>query len=258
MGRSSAVRISALFLSLLLVCPASWSRAQNPGAQQDAEAAREKLLKAEDQLDNIQANSETTKTAVDGMKSDVAQLQATVTKLQTDNAALHQQVADLQAALDAYKAQQLKERQTLIDNVAAMIAAKNSGTTKSTKKKKETAPVETTQITSTQESGPVKNPAPKPDPNLVRPPDVPSPTAASTVPTPAPDDNLNPPTPPPPKPQKGYYHIVASGETLRMIVDAYRDNGVKTSVAAIRKANGLTEKSVLKTGQKLFIPKPGT
>ncbi len=62
--------------------------AQDPGAQQDAEAAREKLLKASDELDNIQANSEATKTSVDGMKTDVAALQDSVTKLQADNAAL--------------------------------------------------------------------------------------------------------------------------------------------------------------------------
>ena len=62
----------------------------------------------------------------------------------------------------------------------------------------------------------------------------------------------------PVKTQKGYYHIVASGETLTLICEAYRENGVKVTVAEIRKANGLTEKSALKAGQKLFIPKPGT
>ena len=43
-----------------------------------------------------------------------------------------------------------------------------------------------------------------------------------------------------------------------MICTAYRENGVNVTVSEIRKANGLTEKSVLKVGQKLFIPKPGT
>ena len=42
-----------------------------------------------------------------------------------------------------------------------------------------------------------------------------------------------------------------------MIRDAYRENGVNVTVSEIRKANGLTQTSVLKTGQKLFIPKPG-
>ena len=43
-----------------------------------------------------------------------------------------------------------------------------------------------------------------------------------------------------------------------MICTAYRQNGIKVTVSQIRKANGLTEKSVLQVGQKLFIPKPET
>jgi LysM repeat protein len=86
--------------------------------------------------------------------------------------------------------------------------------------------------------------------NLTPPPDAAPSTAATSTETDA--------TPPPPKPQKGYYHVVAFGETLKMIVDAYRDNGVKTSVAEVCKANGLTKDAQLKAGQKLFIPKPGT
>ena len=63
--------------------------------------------------------------------------------------------------------------------------------------------------------------------------------------------------PPPPK-EKGYYHVVASGETVSMIAAAFRDQGVKVTVSQIRKANGLTPDSVLKPGEKLFVPKPGT
>jgi regulator of replication initiation timing len=224
--------------------------AQDPAAQQDAEAAREKLLKASDELDNIQANSEATKMSVDGMKTDVATLQDTVTKLQTDNAALRQQLTDLQAAFDQYKADQVKERQTLIDNVADMIA---SAKAKTTKKKKDAPAAEAT----TDNSGPVHAPASTLASNLAPPPDTTS-TTSSTQPS---TDNTPAPTeapPPPPKPQKGYYHVVASGETLTLICEAYRENGVNVSAAAIRKANGLTVDSVLKPGQKIFIPKPGT
>jgi LysM domain len=222
-------------------------QAQDPGAQQDAEAAREKLLKAEDQLDNIQANSEATRTSIDGMKTDVATLQATVTKLQSDNAALRQQVVDLQAALDQFKADQIKARQTLIDNVADMIASGKGSSAKPAKKKKDAQASEATAETSVQPKTPD---AQAPAANLAPPPDTtsPSPNAAATA------DN----TPAPVKPQKGYYHVVAFGETLTMICAAYRENGVNVTVSEVRKANGLTEKSVLKAGQKLFIPKPGT
>jgi len=216
--------------------------AQNPGAQQDAEAAREKLLKAADELDNIQANSETTKTSIDGMKTDVATLQASVTKLQSDNAALRQQVADLQAALDQFKAEQIKARQALIDNVAGMLATGNgSGTAKPAKKKKVTPVAEAT----TETSAP-----PTAATSLAPPSDT-----GSTSPSPSASDAT---AAAPVKLQKGYYHIVASGETLTLICAAYKENGVNVTVSQIRKANGLTEKSSLKTGQKLFIPKPGT
>jgi TolA-binding protein len=230
------VRIPALLLSLAL-CFSVTPRlqAQDPGAQQDAEAAREKLLKAADQLDNIQANSETTKMSVAGMKTDVAVLQSDVTKLQNDNAALRQQVADLQAALDQFKEEQIKARQTLIDNVAGMIAAGN-GPAKSGQKKKEGAETNSTTTEASNSS-------------------VVPPTATSLAPPPdpasAPDS-----APAPVKTQMGYYHVVAGGETLIMIRDAYREKGVDVTASAIRKANGLTETSVLKPGQKLFIPKP--
>ncbi|HEV3272621.1 MAG TPA: LysM peptidoglycan-binding domain-containing protein [Candidatus Methylacidiphilales bacterium] len=214
-------------------------QAQDPGAQQDAEAAREKLLKAADQLDNIQANSEATKTSVDGVKTDVAALQASVTKLQSDNAALRQQIADLQAAVDEFKAEQIKARQVLIDKVAGMIAAgKDPGAAKTVKKKKE-APLSEV---ATETSVPTKTPdAPASATDLAPPPDAISDTSSEPV-----------------KPQKGYYHVVAEGETLRLICTAYREHGVDVTLSDIRKANGLTETSVLKVGQKLFIPKPGT
>jgi len=219
---------------------------QDPGAQQDAEASREKLLKAEDELDNIQANSEATKTSVDGMKNDVATLQANLTQLQTDNAALKQQLADLQAAFAQYKSDQIQARQTLIDNVAAMIAAaKTSGKTKSVKKK-ETSSSEAITETAVPKETSAAVPIPS---SLTPPPDNPPAQNADT-------DGGAPAAPI--KPQKGYYHVVASGETLTMICEAYRDSGVNVTVSEIRKANGLTAASELKTGQKLFIPKPGT
>jgi regulator of replication initiation timing len=234
---------------------ASSLQAQNPGAQQDAEAAREKLLKAADQLDNIQANSEATKTSVDGMRTDVAKLQGDVTKLQSENAALRQQLVEVQTALDQFKAEQIKARQTLIDNVAGMIAAgKASGTAIPDKKKKDAPSSAATTETSAQ----AKTPEAQAPPHSLAPPPE---TASTSAGVPAPSGPGNAATTANStavKPQKGYYHIVANGETLILICNAYKESGVNVSMSEIRKANGLTEKSVLKVGQKLFIPKPGT
>ena len=227
------MRISAIFLSLFVGAGAlTVSYAQNPGARQDAEDAREKLLKASDQLDNIQANSEATKLSVDGMKSEIAALEQSVTKLETENAAQRQQISELQTALDEYKDEQLKSRQKLIDDVAGMIAAVRPG------KKKKEADEETTSAKTTDSTSTASNLSPPPD--------------SSPAPKTETMDE------PPPKPPVGYYHEVAFGETLSIICEAYRDKGINVTVAQIRKANGLTERSSLKAGQKLFIPRPGT
>jgi len=212
------------------------TRAQDPGAQQDAEAAREKILKAADQIEMIENNSEATKTSLDGMKADIA-------KLQEQNATLKQQVASLQTALEQAEAARAKERQVLLDEVAKMVASgKNSGTPKSPAKKKEVSP-----STAAAEATPAKTPSEE-TAAAGTPGAVPTPAASATDPAQATT---------PPKTQKGYYHIVESGETLTLICTAYRQQGVNVTIAEIQKANNLTDKSVLKVGQKLFIPKPG-
>jgi hypothetical protein len=48
-------------------------------------------------------------------------------------------------------------------------------------------------------------------------------------------------------------HVVRTGNTLTQIATKY-----KTSVAAVRKANGLQARSLLKLGQHLLIPLRGT
>jgi len=211
-------------------------RAQDPGAAQDAEAAREKLLKAQDELANIQANSESTRTAVDGVKTDVTTLQQSVTALQNENATLKQQLADLHAAFDQYKADQARERQQLISNVADMIAAGGGKAVKKKKSDAETpgpAPASSTEVHTSLTS-----------------------TAPSLAPPPDPGSTDNPP--PAPKKQHGFYYTVVKGDTIPNIAAAYRDAGVKVTSTQIRKANGLTPDSVLTPGQKIFIPKPGT
>ena len=238
------MKITAFLFSLLLglsVTTGLRAQMRDPDAQQDAEAQREKLLKASDQLDNIQANSESTKMAVDGMKADMARLQGDVTRLQADNAALKQQVTDLQTALDESKAAYDKKLKVLVDNVAGMIASgKSSSEAKpaAPKKKKDPAPSDATSSLT-----------PPPDPSSAKPA-----TSANSGDNGAPATGDSAPV----KSQKGYYHIVASGETITLICNAYRQNGVNVTVPQIQKANDLTDKSVLKVGQKIFIPKPGT
>lgn len=59
----------------------------------------------------------------------------------------------------------------------------------------------------------------------------------------------------PEKPESGFYYTVQKGDTLSAIADAYKANGVNITIQDIRDANKLTKKDVIRTGQKLFIPK---
>lgn len=56
--------------------------------------------------------------------------------------------------------------------------------------------------------------------------------------------------------QKGYDYEVHAGDTLSAISKAYRDQGVKVSVAQILSANPGLSATSLKVGQKIFIPDP--
>jgi LysM repeat protein len=249
--RSDPRPVRLLLISFSVVLLAAWpsrgqvpdpgmAAQQDPAMVQDTEAAREKLLKAADELDMIQANAETSKAEIDGMKADIAHLQA-------DNAGLRQQLAALQATLDNSGADRAKERQALLDEVAALIA-KNNAPHGITLHHHE--PTDDTATSSTEVHTSIKNEVAETDA-----PSGPAQHASAEADSAAATDAASTDAPKP-KPQKGYYHVVESGETLSMICEAYRDEGVKVTTAQVRKANGLTSKSVLKVGQKLFIPKP--
>ncbi len=63
---------------------------------------------------------------------------------------------------------------------------------------------------------------------------------------------------PGPLPSKGYEYVVQSGDTLSVIVAAYRDKNVKVTVEQIVKANPGLQPETLKVGQKIFIPATGS
>ena len=58
-----------------------------------------------------------------------------------------------------------------------------------------------------------------------------------------------------PKATEGYEHVVAKGDTLSSIVQAYNEEyKLKLTVESVRKANQLGKDAPLKVGQKLVIP----
>jgi regulator of replication initiation timing len=220
-----------------------------PDAAQDAEAAREKLLKAADQIDMMESNSEANKAALDDIKAQLAKLQDDNTALKLQVSTLQDTVQKQQDALDHMQAEHARERQALIDEVSALIAGKPAA--------HRLHHVESEPAPPSADDGAEIAPAPakkkEPAESLAPPPDAapPDDSSASTEhATAGPTET--------PRPHKGWIYVVKPHETLTLIVGAFRDQGVKVTVTEVRKANGLTSKSVLKVGQKLFIPKPGT
>jgi len=55
---------------------------------------------------------------------------------------------------------------------------------------------------------------------------------------------------------KGYEYEIQSGDTLSVVVQAYREKGIKVSVDQILKANPGLVPEKMKVGQKIFIPAP--
>ena len=82
----------------------------------------------------------------------------------------------------------------------------------------------------------------------------------ATTPTPTRVKPANNPKPPvedtttPAVPQKGYDYVVKPGDTLALIAQAYRDQGVKVTRAQIKAANPKINFDVLLPGKKIFIP----
>lgn len=66
------------------------------------------------------------------------------------------------------------------------------------------------------------------------------------------------PTPSPatdhPVPDKGYEYEIQPGDTLSVIIAAYREKGVKVTLDQIKRANPGLNENRLKVGQKIFIP----
>jgi LysM repeat protein len=58
--------------------------------------------------------------------------------------------------------------------------------------------------------------------------------------------------------EKGYEYVVQTGDTLSVIVQAYREKNIKITVDQILKANPGLSANKMRVGQKLFIPAPQT
>jgi len=190
----------------LILLPILASAQVDPGAREDEKAARQKLLRASDQIETIQATLDSQTTQIADMKMTIGQQRTDMEALRTQLAAVKDENAALRASLAKLDAARAEERKTLLDEVGKIVAdgAKH---------------------------------APVPTPALKEPKE-PAPSSGGGA-----------------NGEKGFDYIVVKGDTLHAIAAAYAANGVKVTVADLRKANGLGKDEAIHVGQKLFIPK---
>ena len=60
------------------------------------------------------------------------------------------------------------------------------------------------------------------------------------------------------KPEKGFEHVVQTGDTLSTILKAYRDKNIKVSMDQVLKANPDLKPDRMRVGQKIWIPAPSS
>ena len=223
-------------LAALETITTSTAHGANPSRREDAAAERERALRRGDQFDVMQTNLDLTREELAAMKADLEKMKNELAAARAENAAL-------KSTLEKSEQVRLKEREVLLEEVGKMIAASSSGSKKSTR-----TTAKSTTSTATTASAPKT---------------AQGDGASGTASTPA-ATSANPAateTPAPEKPSRpraaddtGYSHVVQKGQTLGLIAQAFREQGVNVSVDDIVKANDLPSREI-KPGQKLFIPK---
>ncbi len=107
---------------VLLICPALSPAQTDPGAREDEKAARQKLLRAADQVDTLQATVESLTSQIADLKMTIGQHQSDLDALRTQLASLKDENASLRAALAKLDAARAEERKTLLDEVGKIVA----------------------------------------------------------------------------------------------------------------------------------------
>ena len=115
-----------LLFALFLASPVI-VHAQDPGATQDAEAARLKLLRAADQIEVIQASGEANAAQVATLKAEIEQQRMELDAAKAQLATLKADNASLREALEKLDAARAAERKALLDEVSKIVADAGKG-----------------------------------------------------------------------------------------------------------------------------------
>ncbi len=204
--------LTLLLFPLLLLSPLS---AQNPGAKEDLESERRKVLRTADLVDSIQTSQEQLQSDIADLKAKSKTTQEQLEITQSENQKLRSDLLTLKTAIEKSEEARLKERDLLLKEIGTLFAEK----TKSYPQSNGDALLKVRD----EEFNPKK---PEKESSAAKEPK-----------------------------EKGFYHVVEKGHTLSGIADAFKQQGVNVTVDEIRKANNLSKKETIHVGQKLFIPK---
>jgi LysM repeat protein len=116
-----------LLLFGLLLASLAIAHAQDPGATQDAEAARLKLLRAADQIEVMQAASDGNTAQIATLKAEIEQQRMELDATKAQLATLKADNASLREALEKLDAARATERKALLDEVAKIVADAGKG-----------------------------------------------------------------------------------------------------------------------------------
>jgi len=213
---SGMIPLPLFFLSILFI--AAFLSGQTPGAREDLESERRKVLRTADLVDSIQATQEQLQADLADFKSKSKSFQEQIESLQVDNQKLRSDLVTLKMAIEKSEESRVKEREILIKEIGALISEKTKSYPQTHGDALLKVRDEEKSVKSVDKSEKVES------------------------------------VPKEPK-EKGFYHVVEKGHTLSGISEAFKQQGVSISIDEIRKANNLSKTDVIHVGQKLFIPK---
>ncbi len=190
---------------------------KDPAVREEIEAARIRLLKAIDEIENMRLSDESQRIQLENLHKEINQIREENKKLRADIAEQQALIQQLQANIEKYEKSLNAQREVLINEVSRLSVEAKKGSSKTSKSKPAPTNIQEDEL--------------DPLPDL-------SPASSEK------------------RGREYYVHEVKKGQTLFSIVQAYRQEGVTdATLQDVLEENNLKKTDVLVPGQKIYIPK---
>lgn len=190
-------------------------------ARQEIEAARLRLLKAIDEIENMKISDESQRIQLESLYKEITQLKDENKKLRNELNEQKNIIQELKASVEKSEKALNAQREVLVSEVSRLSVETKKKSSKSTKALHHASK----QNQDTEE---------EPLPDM-------SPSSAEK------------------RGREYYVHEVKRGQTLFSIVQAYRDQGATdATLQEVLEENNLKKNDILVAGQKIYIPKSAT